>query len=91
MPIQVHVLGYEDRKNSFLFERYINYRVKDVIRRYSSGRPVLIFCNSRKETKLLAKLLANEMQQELLQPEAITTELRQASNRFSGTIMFHYN
>lgn len=44
------VLGYVPKKNPFLFDLSLNYRLMAVINEYSIGRPTLIFCSTQKAT-----------------------------------------
>lgn len=37
-------------KNEFLFEKYLNYRLADLIHKYSDCKPVLVFCQTQKGT-----------------------------------------
>eukprot|EP00474_Spongospora_subterranea_P002288 CRZ02746.1 hypothetical protein [Spongospora subterranea] len=49
VPLQYHVFGYPIRKQQsyYPFDMSLNYKVFDIIRQYSSGRPALVFCSSR--------------------------------------------
>jgi ATP-dependent DNA helicase HFM1/MER3 len=48
VQLEKHVLGYNMVKNEFQFEQSLNYRLLDVIRKYSDGRPALVFCQTQK-------------------------------------------
>ncbi|XP_062538185.1 probable ATP-dependent DNA helicase HFM1 [Armigeres subalbatus] len=54
-PIKIdkHVLGYycDPTTNPFRFDMNLNYKLSEVIAKYSSGRPSLIFCSTRKATE----------------------------------------
>ncbi|KAI8922947.1 P-loop containing nucleoside triphosphate hydrolase protein [Entophlyctis helioformis] len=53
------VLGYHvSGGNSFVFERSLDSKLMDVICRYSSGKPVLVFCSTRKSAMEAAEHLA---------------------------------
>ena len=60
-PVQVEriVLGFQCGKNSneYMFEKYLDYRVAELIERYSEGKPVLVFCQTQKGTINAAKQL----------------------------------
>lgn len=57
VPLEVHTLNYGPAPNPFLFERSLDNKVADVIRRFSDGRQVLIFCSSKKNTETVAEKL----------------------------------
>ncbi|XP_065076475.1 probable ATP-dependent DNA helicase HFM1 [Ochlerotatus camptorhynchus] len=54
-PIKIdkHVLGYNCDPNTtpYRFDLNLNYKLFEVIAKYSSGRPSLIFCSTRKATE----------------------------------------
>lgn len=57
VPLEVHTLNYGPAPNPFLFERSLDSKVADVIRRFSDGRQALIFCSSKKNTETVAEKL----------------------------------
>ena len=68
MKIEKVVLGFNNAKNEYLFEKYLNYRIAEVIYRYSENRPTLIFCQTQKGT-------INAAQQLLLDKDKIFRDL----------------
>ncbi|KAF8067393.1 MER3 [Scenedesmus sp. PABB004] len=56
--LTTHVKGYAPAKNDFLFERRLNDYLYAMVSGYSSGRPALVFCNSRKGAMDAAAVLA---------------------------------
>ena len=44
------VLGFNLRGNYFLFDQSLNYKLKDIIDKYSLSKPVLIFVSTQKST-----------------------------------------
>ena len=64
-PVKIEriVLGYQCGKNSneYMFEKYLDYRVADIIQKYSEGKPVLVFCQTQKGTINCAKQLINDV------------------------------
>lgn len=48
MPLEYHVLGYREGKSPYLTDFQMNFKLLDVIRNYSAGKPTLVFCNTRK-------------------------------------------
>lgn len=59
VPLTVHTVAFSASSNVFLFEKSLDEKVVDVIRRYSEGKPTLIFCASKRSTQVLASLLMN--------------------------------
>ena len=63
-PVQIEriVLGFQCGKNSneYMFEKYLDYRVAELIERYSEGKPVLVFCQTQKGTINAAKQLVSD-------------------------------
>ena len=51
-PAKLHkiVLGFKSANNDFNFERALNFKVHDIIRKYSEGGGTLIFCQTQKGT-----------------------------------------
>jgi ATP-dependent DNA helicase HFM1/MER3 len=49
-PIQLKkkVLGYNCNSNQFLFDKYLNFKLPDLIKRYSDNKSCLIFVSTRK-------------------------------------------
>ncbi len=54
-PLTTHVvgLGYIG-KNQFMFDKSLNRHVPDIIKRFSNGKPTIIFCHTKKETEVLS-------------------------------------
>lgn len=84
------VLGYDSSPHLtyFRFDMTLNYQLVDVINRYSSGKPTMIFCSTRRTVEMAANVLVTdlqinfraEQQQTLLQisSEITDTKLRTA-------------
>ncbi|GAA5919935.1 hypothetical protein JCM1841_000052 [Sporobolomyces salmonicolor] len=60
--LQKVVVGYPKNGNDFAFANSLNFRLFELIKQYSSGKPVLIFCNTRKGCLQAAEALAKEYQ-----------------------------
>lgn len=45
-PVQVDikVLGFSKCKNDYLFDRNLNYKLYDLIKAHSGGKPTLVVC-----------------------------------------------
>lgn len=44
------VIGYLEKKNYFLFDVSLNYKLNEVIRKYSRKKPTLVFVSTQKST-----------------------------------------
>lgn len=58
VPLKVHTLSYGSMNNMFLFERSLDNKVEDVIKRYSDGKQCLVFCASKNGCERLSQLLS---------------------------------
>ncbi|SGZ22278.1 BQ5605_C022g09467 [Microbotryum silenes-dioicae] len=67
-PLQKIVVGFPARDNDFAFDSSLDYKVFELIQRYSSGKPVLVFSNTRKGCLKLAEHLAKEYRQLVEKP-----------------------
>ena len=61
-PIEKHVFGYNMPRNEFQFEKSLNYRLVEIIRKFSSGKPTLIFCQTQKGTVNACEQIIQDMQ-----------------------------
>lgn len=59
VPLTTHVvgLGYVG-KNQFLFDKGLNKHVYDLLKRFSNGKPSIVFCHTKKQTEALASELS---------------------------------
>jgi len=58
VPLTVHVRGFGwIGKNQYMFDRSLNQHVSGVISSFSEGKPVIVFCHTKKETEILAEML----------------------------------
>jgi len=59
VPLTTHVLGMGNagEKGGFKFWNGLEKQVPDIVRRFSQGKPTMIFCHSKAETQRLAKVL----------------------------------
>ncbi|KAI9291164.1 P-loop containing nucleoside triphosphate hydrolase protein [Neoconidiobolus thromboides FSU 785] len=59
VPLIKEVLGYpKNSKNDFIFDKNLDYKLPDVIKKYSDGEPSLIFCSTRKSALNAAEYLS---------------------------------
>lgn len=62
VPLTTHVIGQgyigEASNSQFRFWSSLNRNVPELIRRFSGGRPAIVFCHSRQDTETLADALA---------------------------------
>ncbi len=62
VPLTTHIIGLGNiGKNQFLFDKSLNRHVPDLIRRFSDGRPSIIFCHTKKQTESLAAELSSSI------------------------------
>ncbi|XP_058448372.1 probable ATP-dependent DNA helicase HFM1 [Malaya genurostris] len=61
IKIEKHILGFycDPTTTSYRFDLNLNYKLFDVIRKHSSGRPTLVFCSTRKATEVASKHLTD--------------------------------
>ncbi len=63
-PVKIEriVLGYQRGKNQneYMFEKYLDYRIANLIQNYSEGKSSLIFCQTQKGTINCAKQLVSD-------------------------------
>ena len=48
VKLEKMVLGYNCKTNPFLFDRYLNFKLMDLIDKYSNSKPCLIFVSTQK-------------------------------------------
>jgi len=83
-PIEKHVFGYNMQKNEFQFERSLNYRLVEIIRKFSSGKPTLVFCQTQKGTiSACEQILIDLNVKELIKNEAHFQRLVESSHSIS--------
>ena len=59
VPLTTHVVGLGFvGKNEFLFGKSLDRHVPEIIKRFSRGKPTIIFCHTKKETETLAMELS---------------------------------
>ena len=58
IPLTVHSIAYGSIRNMFLFERSLDNKVEDIIKRFSDGKQSLIFCASKSGCERLSQLLS---------------------------------
>ena len=78
VPLTVHIVSYGPSKNSYLYEKHLDPKVPDIIRRYSNNKPSLIFCASKKGSENLAEYLAANLR--------LVVQLSTEDNALIGTI-----
>ncbi|PRW56253.1 putative ATP-dependent DNA helicase HFM1 isoform A [Chlorella sorokiniana] len=58
VKLRTVVRGYQPTKTDFLFERRLNDYIFEIVSEFSSGKPSLVFCSSRRGTSETAAALA---------------------------------
>ncbi|EHY60257.1 uncharacterized protein HMPREF1120_08225 [Exophiala dermatitidis NIH/UT8656] len=57
--LKKYVYGFEARCNDFAFETVLNKQIPGVISKHGQGKPIMIFCPTRKGSMATAKMLAD--------------------------------
>lgn len=60
--LEKHVYGYNSPQNDFIFEKTLLDKLPEVVQKHSSGKPVMIFCPTRKSCSTTARLLSEKWQ-----------------------------
>ncbi|KAL7272695.1 ATP-dependent DNA helicase MER3 [Rhizina undulata] len=58
VQLQKFVYGYQAAMNDFMFDKTLDKNVLEIIRKHSSGKPIMIFCMTRSICVSTSKLLA---------------------------------
>ncbi|KAF2786722.1 ATP-dependent DNA helicase MER3 [Melanomma pulvis-pyrius CBS 109.77] len=53
------VCGYSNGGNDWMFEKFLDSKLPEVISKYSERKPIMIFCCTRKATQTTAKVLTD--------------------------------
>lgn len=85
-PVKVErlVLGYNMAKNEFIFEKNLNYKLAELISKYSDERPSLIFCQTQKGTVNAGMQLLEDIHKLYLRP--FEAETRANLNNVAGLV-----
>ncbi|KAK7179790.1 Sec63 Brl domain-containing protein [Paraphaeosphaeria sporulosa] len=59
VKLRKHVCGYQSSANDFAFEKILDTKLLDVVKNFSGGKPIMVFCFTRKSAIATAKVLAN--------------------------------
>lgn len=82
IPLEKHVFGYDMNKNIYTFEKNLNYRITPLIRKYSSGKATLIFCQTQKGTvQCCEQIIADIHKGEFIRDSAHELELRRYAEK----------
>ena len=63
VQLKTYVRGYQPGKNDFLFDRRLTDHVMENIESFGNGKPVLVFCATRKGTVDAAMKIAKQMKE----------------------------
>ena len=95
VPLATHVVGLGHiGKNQFLFDKSLDRHIPDLLKRFSRGKPSIIFCHTKKQTENLAnELLSSKLKvcnnRELLDI-AKTTRYLLLQKCLQGGMAFHH-
>ncbi|KAF2706280.1 ATP-dependent DNA helicase MER3 [Pleomassaria siparia CBS 279.74] len=59
VKLRKHVCGYVNNCNDWMFDKFLDSKLPEVISQYSHRKPIMVFCNTRKSCQSTAKMLAN--------------------------------
>jgi ATP-dependent DNA helicase HFM1/MER3 len=94
VPLSTHVVGLGFiGKNQFLFDKGLNRHIPDLIKRFSKGRPTIIFCHTKKQTEALATELVSSIgstNDPMLLGLAQQTNLLSLQKCLKGGTAFHH-
>ncbi|XP_050429642.1 probable ATP-dependent DNA helicase HFM1 [Adelges cooleyi] len=74
VKLQKVVIGYTNSSNSFCFDIHLSYKIEPLIKKYSNGRPTLIFCTSRKGAENTCNVLIKKLDVSLTDEKKINIE-----------------
>ncbi|KAI8830066.1 Sec63 Brl domain-containing protein [Chytriomyces cf. hyalinus JEL632] len=57
-----YVLGFSQNTSEFLFDNNLDYKLTELIGRYSQGKPTLVFCSTKKSVESAARRLVLDAQ-----------------------------
>ncbi|KAJ3403232.1 Sec63 [Chytriomyces hyalinus] len=57
-----YVLGFSQNTSEFLFDNNLDYKLTEMIGRYSQGKPTLVFCSTKKSVESAARRLVLDAQ-----------------------------
>jgi ATP-dependent DNA helicase HFM1/MER3 len=85
VKLEKMVLGYNCRTNPFLFDRYLNFKLIDLIDKYSNQKPCLIFVATQKSAVFTCEKLIETFQnnRKYLNDQTHLTNLVSAMNSIS--------
>ncbi|GAN10881.1 DEAD/DEAH box DNA helicase [Mucor ambiguus] len=86
-PIKLErfVYGYPYQEgNMFLFDRKLDWKLLDMIEKYSDNKPVLIFCSTRKSAELACTTITNMMDKKRITTLNKSFTSEQSSARFKN-------
>nr|CCC95973.1 unnamed protein product [Trypanosoma congolense IL3000] len=62
LPLTLHVVSYASTSNNpFAFDRFLSFKLFGLVRRFSEGRPTLVFCASRSEAINSARRIIEDL------------------------------
>ena len=87
VKLQKMVLGYNCKTNPFLFDRYLNFKLVDLIDKYSEKKPTLIFVSTQKSAVNTCEKIIEliESGRVYLQNQSHLTKLISSANSVSDT------
>eukprot|EP00796_Vickermania_ingenoplastis_P013285 gene13285-9126_t len=64
VPLTTRVIPFQnDSNNSFAFDRFLSFKIFNLVREYADGRPTIIFCSTRKQAVSSALHLVQDIRE----------------------------
>src|SRR3569833_2088003 len=57
VKLKKHVYGYDFTDNNFIFDKYLNTKLPDILARHAERKPVIVFCSTRLSCQEAARKL----------------------------------
>jgi len=83
VPLERIVIAYPPKPNYFIFDRYLDYKVLELVLQHGGGKPVLVFCPTRKGSFQTAQEVCRQLQLRARNPLLNKDQVsRSVSNNF---------
>lgn len=96
--LQKHVHGFDgSNKNDFIFDKILDGKLPNLIQKYSQGKPIMVFCFTRKSCESTAAILAEGWTRQRVTDRAwpapsqkVQVESKQLQDLVSSGVAFHH-
>lgn len=64
VPLTIRILSYQsDSNNPFAFDRFLSYKLFNLVRQYGDGKPSIVFCSTRSQAVASAQQLIRNIKE----------------------------